>query len=106
MSHLATMADTGLLVARHGPILADALLLPPGAAVLELLPYKWEWRNISSLYYNMTQSSGVLHHWAWRPQEAKWCRWVWLSLPELVGFHSGHCNDVAQLVRVLNARIH
>jgi hypothetical protein len=74
VSHLATMADTGLLVARHGPILADALLLPPGAAVLELLPYKWEWRNISSLYHNITQSTGVLHHWAWRPRDAKWCR--------------------------------
>jgi hypothetical protein len=30
VSHLATMAETGLLVARHGPILASTVLLPPG----------------------------------------------------------------------------
>lgn len=47
LSHMATMADTGLLVGRHGPLLASAVLLPPGAAVLELLPYKWEWRGVS-----------------------------------------------------------
>ena len=23
--------------------------------VLELLPFKWEWHNISMLYYNLTQ---------------------------------------------------
>lgn len=76
LSHMATMADTGLLVGRHGPLLASAVLLPPGAAVLELLPYKWEWRGVSRLYYNMTQSTGWLHHWAWRPLDAKWCRSV------------------------------
>lgn len=74
LSHMATMADTGILVGRHGPLLASAVLLPPGAAVLELLPYKWEWRGVSTLYYNMTQSTGQLHHWAWRPLEAKWCK--------------------------------
>lgn len=47
LSHMATMADTGLLVGRHGPLLASAVLLPPGAAVLELLPYKWEWQGVS-----------------------------------------------------------
>jgi hypothetical protein len=74
LSHMATMADTALLVGRHGPLLASAVLLPPGAAVLELLPYKWEWRGVSRLYYNMTQSTGTLHHWAWRPLDARWCR--------------------------------
>lgn len=74
LSHMATMSGTGLLIARHGPLLASAVLLPPGAAVLELLPYKWEWRDVSSLYRNMTQSTGRIHHWAWRPLDAKWCR--------------------------------
>lgn len=74
LSHMATMADTGLLVGRHGPLLASAVLLPPGAAVLELLPYKWEWRGVSRLYHNMTMSTGRLHHWAWRPLEARWCK--------------------------------
>lgn len=31
----------GVLVARHGPLLANAVFLPPGALVLELLPYNW-----------------------------------------------------------------
>jgi hypothetical protein len=68
VSHLATMADSGVVVARHGPILANAVFLPPGAVVMELLPYKWEWQQISRLYFNTTQSTGYIHHFAWRPQ--------------------------------------
>jgi hypothetical protein len=30
LSHMATVADTGILVGRHGPLLASAVLLPPG----------------------------------------------------------------------------
>lgn len=67
VSHLATMAESGVVVARHGPILANAVFLPPGAVVMELLPYKWEWQQISRLYYNTTQSMGYIHHFAWRP---------------------------------------
>lgn len=32
------------------------VFLPPGAMVLELLPYKWEWAKLSMLYYNITQA--------------------------------------------------
>ena len=39
--------------------------------VLELLPYKWEWANLSMLHYNMTESVGDIHHFAWRPQHYK-----------------------------------
>jgi hypothetical protein len=79
-SHLAAASTTGLLVGRHGPLLASAsLFLPPGAAVLELLPYKWDWRDMSRLYVNMTAAargpSRPLHHWAWRATDAKWCRY-------------------------------
>ncbi len=73
ISHVASMAETGILVARHGPLVADSLFLPPGALVLELLPYKWEWRNISTLNFNITQSTGVIHHVAWRPMDVQWC---------------------------------
>jgi hypothetical protein len=34
-SYLATMANTGVLVGRHGPLLANALFLPPGEVVME-----------------------------------------------------------------------
>ena len=30
-SYMAAMARTGVLVARHGPLLANAAFLPPGA---------------------------------------------------------------------------
>ncbi len=42
--------------------------------VLELLPYKWEWANLSMLYYNMTQSIGDIHHFAWRPTHYKYAK--------------------------------
>lgn len=32
-SYVAAMARTGVLVARHGPLLANAAFLPPGAPV-------------------------------------------------------------------------
>ncbi|EFJ44348.1 hypothetical protein VOLCADRAFT_106494 [Volvox carteri f. nagariensis] len=66
VSHLDTFARSSVLVARHGPLLATATLMAPGSAVVELLPYKWEWLGLSKLYYNMTQSAGDLHHFAWR----------------------------------------
>ncbi|KXZ42824.1 hypothetical protein GPECTOR_116g356 [Gonium pectorale] len=69
VSHLDTFARSSVVVARHGPLLATAPLMPPGGAVIELLPYKWEWLGISKLYYNITQSTGDLHHFAWRPTD-------------------------------------
>eukprot|EP00879_Flechtneria_rotunda_P013148 GHRR01013733.1.p1 GENE.GHRR01013733.1~~GHRR01013733.1.p1 ORF type:complete len:429 (+),score=169.33 GHRR01013733.1:161-1288(+) len=92
LSHMATVADTGLLITRHGPLLATAMLLPPGAAVLELLPYKWEWRSVSSLYYNMTQSTGYLHHWAWRPLDAKWCKYKEPAHTRYAGWTAAECH--------------
>ena len=68
----AVFAATGVLVARHGPLLASAALLPPGAAVYELLPFNWEWRHSAELYRNLTRSTGHIHHFAWRPTDAKW----------------------------------
>jgi capsular polysaccharide biosynthesis protein len=65
------MARTGVLVARHGPLLANALFLPPGAVVLELLPYNWEWRGISEIYMNLTRSVGSVHHFAWKANSSE-----------------------------------
>lgn len=74
-SFVASMAHTGVLVARHGPLLANSLFLPPGALVLELLPYNWEWRGISEVYLNLTRSTGHLHHFAWKANssEVRYC---------------------------------
>ena len=75
-SQIAAVADTGLLIARHGPLLANAVFLTPGAIVYELLPFNWEWRHISQLYRNMTQSGEQVHHFAWRPSDSKWAQYV------------------------------
>ncbi|PNH04842.1 hypothetical protein TSOC_009007 [Tetrabaena socialis] len=68
-SHLDTFARSSVVVGRHGPLLATAALMAPGSAIFELLPYKWEWLGISRLYFNITQSAGDLHHFAWRPTD-------------------------------------
>jgi hypothetical protein len=71
-SFVASMAHTGVLVARHGPLLANAMFLPPGAVVLELLPYNWEWQGISEIYLNLTRSVGCVHHFAWKANSSEW----------------------------------
>jgi len=43
-----------------------------GAAVVELLPYNWEWRGISQVYANVTRSLGDVHHFAWRAGSPQW----------------------------------
>lgn len=78
-SHVTAMSETGILMARHGPSIADAVFLPAGAAVYELLPYNWEWRQISELYRNITRSGGELHHYAWRANAAKWANYPTLD---------------------------
>lgn len=75
-SHVATMARTGILVARHGSTLATSFLLPSGAAVYELLPYNWEWKDLNQIYRNMTRSTGRLHHFAWRATDPKWAQYA------------------------------
>ena len=70
-SFVASMAKTGVLVARHGPLLANAIFLPPGAVVLELLPYNWEWQGISEVYRNLSASVGSVHHFAWKANSSE-----------------------------------
>jgi hypothetical protein len=71
-SHIAAMAKTGVLVARHGPLLADCLFLPPGSVLVELLPYNWDWAGESSRYYNMTRLLGDVIHLGWRAGSDRW----------------------------------
>lgn len=44
----------------------------PGAVVVELLPYNWEWQGISRAYLNLTRSLGDVHHFAWRAGSPRW----------------------------------
>lgn len=71
-THLAVAATSGVLIGRHSSVMASSIFMQPGSAVFELLPFKWEWANISMLYYNITQSMGDIHHFAWRANHYKW----------------------------------
>lgn len=88
-----TMSRTGLLVSRHGPLLANAMFLPDGAAAYELLPYNWEWHQLSELYRNMTASVGTLHHMAWRPREPRWAAYASPSDAKFGPWNATECNS-------------
>ncbi|DBB16714.1 TPA: hypothetical protein ACH3X3_014959 [Trebouxia sp. C0006] len=75
-SYVSIMSKTGVLVSRHGPMLANALFLPPGAVVLELLAYNWEWKGISEVYVNVTSSVGDIHHFAWRAKHPRHAQYI------------------------------
>lgn len=66
-SYIDTFSSSAVVVSRHSPALASTVFMTPGAMVLELLPFKWEWHKISMMYYNMTQvSSKILERQAGR----------------------------------------
>ncbi|KAG1664777.1 hypothetical protein FOA52_013629 [Chlamydomonas sp. UWO 241] len=67
--HLSVAATSAVIVGRQSPLMANTIFLTPGAMVLEILPYKWEWHRLSMLYYNLTQSIGDVHHFAWRAMD-------------------------------------
>lgn len=52
------------------------LLAHAGAVVLELLAYNWEWKGISEVYVNITQSVGDIHHLAWRARHPRWSQYI------------------------------
>ena len=61
-----TTAAVGVLVSVTGAALTNAVLLPPGGAVYELLPYRWGWKGIDRMHWNLTRNSADIHHFAWR----------------------------------------
>ncbi len=91
-SLVAVMSRTGLLIGRHAPILANAAFLPPGAAVVEILPFNWNSGGRSEIYKNLTASrstssastinittttneSKSIVHVAWRAPSGDWMRY-------------------------------
>jgi hypothetical protein len=91
--HVHTMAHTGLLVSRHGPLLATAMLLPQGAAVYEFVPFNWEWNRMSELYKNLTDSVGTLHHFAWRPHESWWAEYESVADSKFSPWSAAECQS-------------
>lgn len=75
-SFLGSMARTGILLSRHGPQLANSIFLPPGAIVVELLPFNWNsGAGISDIYRNATWSCADVHHVAWRARHPRWVQY-------------------------------
>jgi hypothetical protein len=84
-SLVAVMSRTGLLIGRHGPLLANAVFLPPGSAVVEILPYNWNSGGLSEIYKNLTASRSIenknstgkesIVHVAWRAPSGNWMRY-------------------------------
>mmetsp|Transcript_26134 Transcript_26134/g.70756 ORF Transcript_26134/g.70756 Transcript_26134/m.70756 type:complete len:546 (+) Transcript_26134:118-1755(+) len=70
-SYIDAVSRSAVLIGRHLPSMANSMFMRPGSMVVELLPYKWEWANLSMLYRNITESMGDIHHFAWRPQHYK-----------------------------------
>ena len=56
------MAQTQVLVARHGPLLGLAALLPPGALVVELLPHRYDGIDTFDLFHTMSTWLGDVRH--------------------------------------------
>ena len=78
-SHSLLMLQAPLLRMRQHRAARSALAashctprVPPGAVVLELLPYNWDWKGISEIYVNLTRSLGDVHHLAWRARHPRW----------------------------------
>jgi hypothetical protein len=70
-SLLSIMSSTTLLVGRHSSLLANAIFLFPGSAVIEILPYNYGVFGLNEVYRNLTEAAGVnIGHVAWRADSA------------------------------------
>ena len=56
------MAQTKLLIARHGPLLGCAALLPPGSTVVEIMPYRYDGFDTFDLFRQITTWLGDVRH--------------------------------------------
>ncbi|WIA28051.1 hypothetical protein OEZ86_010636 [Tetradesmus obliquus] len=67
---LATMRDTGVFVSAHTSNLANAVLLQPGSAVVEIIQRHWTWNRMDQSFRDHTAMLGDIHHFAWRASHA------------------------------------
>lgn len=56
------MAQTKLLIGRHGPLLGCAALLPPGSTVVEIMPYRYDGFDTFNLFRQITTWVGDVRH--------------------------------------------
>jgi len=65
-SFVSVMSRSGILVTRHGHLLANAVFLPRGSVIVELLPCNWEVDGVSDAFFHLIRTVGVVSHLAWR----------------------------------------
>lgn len=65
---LLQMRDTGVFVSVHTSNLANAPLLQPGSAVVEIIQRNWHWNGLDTSFRDQTITMGDIHHYAWRAQ--------------------------------------
>lgn len=56
------IAQTKLLISRHGPLLGCAALLPPGSTVVEIMPYRYDGFDTFDLFRRITTWLGDVRH--------------------------------------------
>lgn len=70
LDQLSLIASTSILVSAHTSGLANAMFLPSGAAVYELIQRNWVWEKLDHSFLIQTRSLGDIHHFAWRAVSA------------------------------------
>lgn len=105
-SILSIMSLTGILVGRHGPLLANSIFLPKGAAVVEILPFNWDFGGLSEVYYNLTGSIGGIGHVAWRASSAEHMRYESESNARYSNWTAEECSSTTCLDAQSNSAIY
>ena len=88
-------SSAAVVVSRHLPSVASSIFMAPGSMLLELLPFKWEWHNLSMLYFNMTRSLEDIHHFGWRPSTVEAARYKDRGIAQAVRYKDwlpGECH--------------
>ena len=73
---LRTLASVPFLVGPHTSALAATALLPPGTALLELLPFAWAWGGLDATFAAMATALGDVHFAAWRAEGGDAAAWA------------------------------
>uniref|UniRef100_A0A7S1X3Q3 Uncharacterized protein n=1 Tax=Tetraselmis chuii TaxID=63592 RepID=A0A7S1X3Q3_9CHLO len=85
------MARTKVLVGRTGAVLVNAMFLPPGSSLLELIPYNWAFMGLDAVYRNITLSVGDVGYSSWRAEHAHSCAYASPSDARFAGWDVSDC---------------
>eukprot|EP00192_Tetraselmis_astigmatica_P004989 CAMPEP_0117691214 /NCGR_PEP_ID=MMETSP0804-20121206/25580_1 /TAXON_ID=1074897 /ORGANISM="Tetraselmis astigmatica, Strain CCMP880" /LENGTH=478 /DNA_ID=CAMNT_0005504391 /DNA_START=524 /DNA_END=1961 /DNA_ORIENTATION=- len=97
---MRSMRETAILVARSSSALANLMFLPPGASVIELLPFNWVVQDMDKVYSNVTASMGDLSYCSWKAAEARFCDYGTPSEGRFSKFPAEECSDSITCVEI------